>query len=98
MKVTQLCPTLCDPMDYTIHGILQARILEWVAFPFSGGIFPTQGLNQGFLYCRQVLYQRSPQGSPACLAGALFTPGLGSASADSQAPCRWRGPLVYWTL
>ena len=27
--------TLCDPMDYTVHGILQARILEWVAFPFS---------------------------------------------------------------
>jgi len=26
---------LCDPMDYTVHGILQARILEWVAFPFS---------------------------------------------------------------
>ena len=34
-KVAQSCPTLCDPMDYTIHGILQARILEWVAFPFS---------------------------------------------------------------
>ena len=37
VKVTQLYPTLCDPMDYTIHGILQARILEWVAFPFSKG-------------------------------------------------------------
>ena len=32
MKVTQLCPTLCNPMDYTVHGILWARILEWVAF------------------------------------------------------------------
>ena len=31
------CPTLCDPMDYTVHGILQARIQEWVAFPFSRG-------------------------------------------------------------
>ena len=31
----QSCPTLCDPMDYTVHGILQARILEWVAYPFS---------------------------------------------------------------
>ena len=38
MKVAQLCPTLCDPMGYTVHGILQARILEWVAFPFSGGL------------------------------------------------------------
>ena len=37
VKVTQSCLTLCDPMDYTVHGILQARILEWVAFPFSRG-------------------------------------------------------------
>ena len=37
VKVTQLCLTLCDPMDYTVHGILQARILEWVAVPFSRG-------------------------------------------------------------
>ena len=35
MKVTQSCSTLCDPMDYTVHGILQARMLEWVAYPFS---------------------------------------------------------------
>ena len=37
VKVAQSCPTVCDPMDYTVHGILQARILEWVAFPFSRG-------------------------------------------------------------
>ena len=37
MKVIQLRPTLCDPMDCTVHGILQARILEWVAVPFSRG-------------------------------------------------------------
>ena len=37
VKVAQLCPTVCDPMDYTVHEILQARILEWVAFPFSRG-------------------------------------------------------------
>ena len=35
VKVTHLCPPLCNPMDYTVHGILQARILEWVAYPFS---------------------------------------------------------------
>ena len=35
MKVAQSCLTLCNPMDYTIHGILQARILACVAFPFS---------------------------------------------------------------
>ena len=37
VKAAQLCPTLCDPMDCIVHGILQARILEWVAFPFSRG-------------------------------------------------------------
>ena len=37
VKVSQLCPTLCDCTDYRVHGILQARILEWVAFPFSRG-------------------------------------------------------------
>ena len=37
VKVAQSCPTLCNSMDYTVHGILQARILEWVAFPFCKG-------------------------------------------------------------
>ena len=37
VKVAQLCPTLCNPMGYTVHGILQARKLEWLAFPFSRG-------------------------------------------------------------
>ena len=46
VKFTQSCPTLCDPMDYTIHGILQARILEWVAFPFSRGL-PNPGIELG---------------------------------------------------
>ena len=37
VKVTQLSLTLCNPMNYTVHGILQARILELVTFPFSRG-------------------------------------------------------------
>ena len=37
VKVAQSCLTLCHPMDYTVHGILQVRILEWVAVPFSRG-------------------------------------------------------------
>ena len=37
VKVAQSCLTLCDPMDYTVHGALQARILEGLAFPFSRG-------------------------------------------------------------
>ena len=39
VKVTQSCPTLCDPIDYTVHGTLQARILDWVAFPLSRDIY-----------------------------------------------------------
>ena len=39
VKVLQSCPTLCDPMDYTVRGILRAGVLEWVAVPFSRGSF-----------------------------------------------------------
>ena len=42
VKVIQSCPTLCNPMDYTVHGIFQSRILEWVAFP-SPGDLPNPG-------------------------------------------------------
>ena len=46
VQVTQSHPTLCDPMDYTVHGILQARILEWAAFPFSRGSFQPRDQTQ----------------------------------------------------
>ena len=46
VKVTQPYLTLCNPIDYTVHGILQARILEWRAFPFSKGS-PNPGIEPG---------------------------------------------------
>ena len=46
VQVTQSCPTLCNPMDYRVHGILQARILEWVSFPFSRGSSPPRDRTQ----------------------------------------------------
>ena len=46
VKVTQSYPTLCEPMDYTVHGILQARMLEWVAVPFSRGSSQTRDWTQ----------------------------------------------------
>ena len=49
------CPTLCDPLDFRIHGILQARILEWGAFPFSRGSSKPRGGTQ-VSACRQILY------------------------------------------
>ena len=67
VTVAQSCPILCDPMDCSplgssLHGTVQARILEWVAMLSSRGIFPTQGLNPGLPHCRQILYQLSHQG------------------------------------
>ena len=44
VKVTQSCLTLCDPMDYTVRGILEARILEWIAAPFSRRDLPNPGI------------------------------------------------------
>ena len=57
-KSIQLCPTLCDPVDgsppgSSVCGILQARILEWVAISFSRGIFLTQGMNPCLLHLLQ---------------------------------------------
>ena len=51
VTVAQLCPALCDPMDYTVHGILQARILEWVVVPFSRGLSQPRDWTQN-LHCR----------------------------------------------
>ena len=67
VKVTQSCPTLCNPMDYTIPEILRVRILEWVAIPLLQGIFPTQRLNLGLPQCRQILYLLSHKGSSRIL-------------------------------
>ena len=54
----------CSLPGSSIHGILQAKILEWAAIPFSRGIFPTQRSNPGLPHCRWILYHLSHQGSP----------------------------------
>ena len=60
--VAQLYPTLCTPMDCSppgssVHGILQARILEWVSIPFSrGSSWPRDRIHPTILCCRQILY------------------------------------------
>ena len=60
-KVTQSCQTLCDPMDYAVHEILQNTGVGCHAL--LQGIFLIQGSNRGLLHCRQILYQLSYQGS-----------------------------------
>ena len=63
--VAQSCLTLCNPMHHSlpgssVHGILQARILKWIAIPFSRGSSSPRDL----LHCRQILSHLSHQGSP----------------------------------
>ena len=70
-KVTQSCPTLCDPMDCSLlgsslHGILQAIILGWLAVPFSRISSP------GLPHCRRILYHLSHQGSPRILEWVAY--------------------------
>ena len=81
-KMVHLCPTLCDPMDcslpgFSVHGILQARVLRVGCHSLFQEIFPAQGLNPGLLHCRQILYrlrhQRKKKFSPA-LSAAVFVP------------------------
>ena len=55
---------VCSLPGSSVHGILQARILEWVALSYSRGVFLTQGSSPGLLHCRQILYHLSHQGSP----------------------------------
>ena len=68
--------TLCDPMDYTVHGILQARILEWAAFPFSRG-----SSNPGITPRSPALWAES---SPAEPQGKPKNTGMGSLSLLQQ--------------
>ena len=92
--VAQSCSTLCDPTDCSppgssVHGILQARTLEWGSHFLLQGVFPTQGLNLGLLHCKQILYLLSYQEA----LNVLFTPpliekafrDLNSAAGDLQA-------------
>ena len=74
--VAQLIPTLCDPMDHSqpgssVHGILQARILKWVAILFSRDL-PNPGIKHGSpLHCRQILYHLSHQERPSIIRGPV---------------------------
>ena len=83
VTVAQLCPTICETMDYTVHGILQARILEWVAFPFSRASSQPR-VNPGLPHCRQILYQLSHKGSPRILEWIAYPFSSGSSWPRNQ--------------
>ena len=72
VQVAQLCPTFCDPMVFTVHGILQAGILEWVAFPFSRD-FPNPGVQPRSPALQADSLPAEPQGEPKNTGvGSLF--------------------------
>ena len=75
MKVAQLCPNLCDPMDCSPlgHSLLQ-------------GISPTQGSSPGFPHCRWILYCLSHQGSPKIMKCVAYP-----FSRESSQPSNWTG-------
>ena len=77
----------CSLPGSSVHGIFQARILEWIAVCFSRGIFSTQGSNPGLPHCRQILYQLSYQGSPRILEWVADPFSSGSKLERKQAVC-----------
>ena len=107
----QLCPTLCDPMDSSragssVHGILQARMLECVSRPSFQGIFPTLGSNLSLPLWRQILCLLSHLSSVQLLSRvqlfstpwtvahqALLSMGFSKQEYWSRLPCPPSGDL-----
>ena len=91
VKATRSWPTLCDHVDYTVHGILWARILEWLPFP-SPGDLPNPGLKPRSPTLEADSLPAEPQGKPentgvgslSLLKGIFLTQG----SNQGLLPCR----------
>ena len=84
LQVAQSCLTLCDPMDYTVHGILQASITAMGSLSLLQGILPTQGWNPDLLHCRWILYHLSHKGRPRMLKWVAYP-----FSSRSSWPRNW---------
>ena len=92
---TQLCLTRCDPRDYSpsgssVHGIFQARILEWVAIPFRRSSQPRDWTHISYVSCigRWILYQCTTWEAPDCCCYCKVT----SVVSDSVRPHPWDSP------
>ena len=96
VKVAQLCLTLCNPMDYTALAILQARILDWIAFRFSRG---SSQPRDGTPDCRWILYQLIHKGSPRILEWVAYPFSRSSQSRNqTRVSCIAGGFLTNWTI
>ena len=96
VKVAQSCLTLCS---HTVHGTLQARILEWVAFPLSRGSFQPRD-NPGLLLCGWILYQLSYKGSPRILERVAdpFSSRSSWPRNQTRVSCIARGFFTNWAI
>ena len=94
VKGAQSCPTLCDPVDYTVHGILQARILEWVAFPFSRGSSQPRDQTQVFSIAEGGFYQLRHKGNKQKRDQA----NQGTKKKKIQKKTLTDNPLVFYKL
>ena len=97
-SVTQSCPSLrdpvdCRPPDSSVLRILQARLLEWVAMPFSWGIFLTQGSKLGLPCCRQILYHLSHQGSPLTATASYLAGNIHRRQLPQSSTCM---DIISW--
>ena len=79
VKVAQSCLTLCNLIDYTVHGILHARILEWVVFPFTRASSQSRDRTQVSHIAGGFFYQLSHQGSPRILEWVAYPFSRGSS-------------------
>ena len=100
LKVAQSCPTLCNPMDNRVHGILQARILEWVTVPFSRGSSQPRDQSQvchiagGFFTSWAT---NAPQNSHIFSYKVTTKPSITSSSITlSKWPCLILFFVFYW--
>ena len=101
--VSQSCPTLREPMDCSLPGsslfmgMLQARILVWVAMPSSRGNLPNLGIQPGLPHCGQILNHLSHQGSPWTGVGSLsLLKGNFLTQESNPGLLNWR-PILYFT-
>ena len=84
MNVAQSCLTLCDPMDYTVHGILQATVLEWVAVPFSKRSSQPRNQTQVSLIVGRFFTSCSHRGSPEILGSLSLLQWIFPAQESNQ--------------
>ena len=104
VKVAQLHPNLCSPMDYTVYGILQARILEWVLSLLQGNL-PNPGIEPRSPALQAHSLPAEPQGKPkntgvgrkGCVKKNLENGGMGQATEWIVLRSQGENPMWIWT-